>query len=485
MSYPAVVERERMVGEVVAEQQSGIRDFDLSFYDSLTIDESEVERHVESYLGEKLLAPRREHLWIGKDRQLDPNYLQLMNRSIEHARRKGNKSVAERYEKELEGMQGLVDIVVDSGLRGEAMPIVVLASDPGDVYVDQDGRKKSKTFVAMMVNEGEGGWNYIIFDLPTKYIGLNEHWGLLVKLGDIGATEKLLKRAMVELTPNNMISTPVVIPELLDKLNRSLDLLAIELGFENWNKVEKLAEDQLALEGDELAIPRRKAMVKDFTYRIIAAVKNGATDRAKESLVNAMADMFAMEKGTEFKGVNEKEILRKIDRTVKVALAENLGIFNTTTYFAYQETLSGMGVSSWEVEQLWRHRAWMASVFETNNLAQEARATGCGGAGINLRGQGIDSWFGVNYQNTMDMSYAGVDMMRSLGFQEGTTNAAMFVNAAEDIKVSLSGGEQYTLKVEVGKRCVGCGLKSGHAPLVRIGPCELCEHCDPNVHRGD
>lgn len=400
MAFPAEVENRVLPEFVVAQKTSGIRDFDLEFYDPLTVSEQEVERHVGSYMGEKLLAPRMESLRIGRDRQLDPNYLQLMSRAIAHARKNGNEEVAERYEKELGGMQGLVELVVESGLKQEPLPIVVMASDPGNIYVDQEGNKKSKTFVAMLVESEEKGWRYKIYDLPTKYIGLEKHWEILRKLGDISKTERLLRRVMLEITPSSVVEFPAI----LNELEYSLDELAVELGFESWDEVEKQADNQLVLEGDEQAEPRREFLIKEFTKRIVTAVREGATSEAMEALVNAMADIFAMEKGAVFTGKTGVQVLPEIEKMTKVALADKLGVFSQTKNWDYEATIYNLGLGQAELEGLWEQRAWAINIFQTNPMAREARATGCGGAGISLGGQGVQSWFEVSYQNSWDMS---------------------------------------------------------------------------------
>ena len=64
-------------------------DFDLDFYDPNNL--AEVETHVRAFFGEKLMKPRREKLWVGRDGTLDPDYVAMMGKSISYWRGKGDE----------------------------------------------------------------------------------------------------------------------------------------------------------------------------------------------------------------------------------------------------------------------------------------------------------------------------------------------------------------------------------------------------------
>ena len=212
----------------VAEQFKS--DFNLDFYNKETSRE-EIFQHVGAFLGEKLLAPRSQDLWIGRDGLLDPDYIAMMERSILYWSARGDTAAVARFQSELTGMRNLANIVIESGENGAKMPIVAIASDPGSFYVDTEGNKKSVTFVGVLDNSEINGWKYKIFSLPTKYIGLEKHKELLWRIGDIEKTKQILRASLDELTADNLVAFPVILNEFIS----SLDLLAQELGYDSWD----------------------------------------------------------------------------------------------------------------------------------------------------------------------------------------------------------------------------------------------------------
>jgi len=382
-------------------------DFDLDLYDH-DVSRTKVEREVQAFLGEKLLQPRSEDLFIGRDGRLDPNYLEMMQRSIDYWSARGDPSAVERFESELTGMRNLATLVIEHGINNQPLPIVVTASDPGTFYVDAEGRKKSATFVGLLDRMEDNGWRYKIFSLPTKFIGLNEHKALLWRIGDIEHTKQILGASLVELTANNLVAFPV----LLDRLVHSLDELAVFLGYESWDKVEEIAADQLALDSDVNARKRRVVMVEEFTRRILEIVHQDRVKEEKEALVNAMGDMFAL-----YLGWSVERIRSEIAKTVRVALADKLGLLSRIENFEYYSTQYDLG----DIEELYTQVHWMINAFRTNPLAQEARVTGCGGSGINYQqGMGLDG-FSLTYQQPI---YDGFGIMQEGGYQEGMTTVS-------------------------------------------------------------
>lgn len=404
---PGLVEFDYRQPTVVAEKFQA--DFNLDFYDP-RVSREKVGREVRAFLGEKLLQPRAEDVWIGKDGTLDPDYIAMMQRSTDYWKGKGDRAAVARFESELTGMRNLAYLVIAHGVNNEPLPVVLTASDPGNFYVGKDGNKKSVTFVGLLDRTEDEGWRYKIFSLPTKFIGLERHKDLLWKIGDIERTRQILGASLEDLTADNLVASPV----LLDQLVHSLDELATSLGHESWDKIEEIAADQLALDNDHLAKERRDAMVEEFTRRIVEMVSQDKSGKEKEALVNAMGDTFALEAGREYVGWNGEQMVQEINRTVRVALADKLNIFSRSEDFAYlsvQYDLGGM-------RDLYEHVTWMANVFRTNPLAQEARATGCGGSGVNYsQGLGWDR-FSFEYQQPTE---AGFDMMQNFGYQSDVT----------------------------------------------------------------
>ena len=353
------------------------RDFDLSLYHPDHLSAPQIETHVSAFLGEKLLKPRSESVWIGADGTLDPDYILLLQKSVVYWRGRGDERAAFRFEKELEGIQNMAKLVIVSAEQGTALPVVLSASDPGDFYVDSEGNKKSVTFVGLLSKEEGQGWRYNIFSLPTRHIGLDNHWKLLETLGDIQRTEQILQQTLSELTAANLIAFPVI----LDELTHSLDELAYALGYSSWTEIEVIAAHQLEMESDVQAIPRRTKMISEFSSRIFFSVKARQSQLQQEALVDAMSDMFAIEAGgRDYLGLSSEQIAKEIDKNVRLALAEKLGVFDDKS----TRDVEQLGIHLGDLQQLARQRAWMIAAFATNPLAQEARATGCGGSGMNI-----------------------------------------------------------------------------------------------------
>ncbi|KKU26574.1 MAG: hypothetical protein UX37_C0001G0001 [Microgenomates group bacterium GW2011_GWA2_46_16] len=394
---------------VVAEQFQA--DFNLNFYNLETTRE-EIEEHVGAFLGEKLLAPRSQSLWIGRNGTLDPDYIVMMERSIEYWRQRGDTKAVQRFESELTGMRNLTYLVMEQGLAGEEIPVVIMASDPGEFYMDKLGRKKSATFVGLLEQSEANGWRYRILSLPTKFIGLTKHKELLWRIGDIEKTKRILGSSLENLTADNLVAFPV----LLDHLVRSLDELAADLGFPSWNRIEELAADQLALENDIYARSRRAAMVDEFTRQIWALVQNGRSFDEKEAMVSAMSEMFALETGKEYLGWNEEKIQSEIKKNIKLALAQKLGALeNEDVFIRYAEQYD---LGGWQ-DAVGQY-GWMQNAFMTNPLAQEALSTGCGGSGNNYQqGLGWDKFSFGHEQPT----YSGFDMINSFGYTSTDTDS--------------------------------------------------------------
>jgi hypothetical protein len=381
----------------IATEKAFKSDFQLELYDALKVDSQEIEEHVRSFLGEKLLQPRRELLWVGRGGELDPDYLLMMQRSIDYWRDKGDMRAVRRFESELIGMQNMVSLILGSS---EEIPVVINASDPGEFYVGQDGGKKSVTFVGVLEREEEGGWWYGFFSLPTRYIGLVEHKRVVEDLADIEKTKKLLGSALLEESAEALVAYPM----LLDRLTHSIDDVANKLGYDSWAEIEKRAKDQLVLEGDPSAKVRREVLVKEWTRLILEMVRYGNHDE-QEVMVDAMADVFAFEAGAEYVGWSEQDIVREIQQRVELARVTKRGIFAVAGYGYNNLTY----VHNQEITELLAYRNWVMSRFEANPLAREARATGCGGAGV-VYSQGSSSdMFEFRYGNEVFAGFSDFD----------------------------------------------------------------------------
>lgn len=429
-------------------------DFDLGFYRPDNVSTELVRRHVETYLGEKLLSPRRDEFWIGINGELDQGYVQMMRRAIEYAREGGSLSAAERYEHELLGMERLAQMIVDSYLRDGSTPMFVMASDPGNVYVDESGAKKSKTFVASYVRSNKDGLVYSMLDLPRIYLGMEKHWDIIERIGDVKQTQEMLQLVIGKIDANSAIALPILLDQFVD----NLDNLARELGFEDWSVVETMADNQFLLESDEYALERRDGMIDYFSELIIEIVQTGNDKERGSMLVNAMADTFALEQGGEYLGLGRAEILREIEKNMQAAVVDLFGV-EELRYGEWSDV--GLdSLHSLNIADIYQHIAWMGNVFATNQVAMEARATGCGGAGITLFDEGYSSGFEVSYQTRVETEIFG----------GGLYQGQIIANASEGEEKR----EKYSFEEE--GECRSCHLHSDE--VGKLGPCHICRSCD-------
>ena len=437
-------------------------DFDLRFYHPETVVKDDVIRHVGAFLGEKMLQPRQESIWIGKNGELDPNYLSLMQNSIIYWRARGDELAANRFEHELLGMQNMMKLILTSYDVKESMPIVINASDPGDFYVDQDGIKKSGTFVGLLDHEEGNGWRYSIFSLPTRYIGLDEHWEMLQEFGNLQRTREMLGYGLENLTAEELVAYPV----LMNSLVYQLDDLAKRLGYESWDRVVEMVANQMKLEQDDNALVRREAMIQDFTKRILRSVRDRESDIDQQALVNAMADIFALEAGKEYLGLGEEQILTEIAKMADLAKAERCGGFETqVTRFDYHKDYS---LTEIKIAEMCSFRESIIARFASNPLAREARATGCGGSGSKLAQQPFNL-IGSKYtfeviSPTFDYQYSYTD---SIDTTSGEPNG------------------MYPEGIYTPGHCRGCNTDRQKIWHTADGGCDCCTVCERRLAGGE
>ncbi len=445
-----------------------ISDFELRFYCSENFNVDQVETHVRAFFGEKLLKPRDEKLWVGKDGVLDPNYVEMMQRSIVYWRSEGNERAVQRFEKELEGAENAVKLIIRSAEGGRPLPVLINASDPGDFYVDKEGNKKSVTFVWTLESSEEGGWQYHVFSLPTKHIGLDNHWEILRRMGNLQLTERILRQTFSQLTADNLIAFPVI----LDTLNHDLDAVAKEIGYLSWDQVEQFAANQLAMENDFFANERREKIVADFTMRIFFAVKDQRPREYQEALVAAMSDTMAIEAGKrDYEGYTDAQIEAEIDRNVRLALALKYRVFEKTHY----KDVENLGIRFGDLRALYLHRDWMQNAFTTNPLAMEARSTGCGGSGINYSHGPDSNIFAINSNQKIE----------SLFFDQ--TNH--YSKSLTTIDISNSDGDEPDGRYPEGTykpgHCRACDRNRKKVWHKVDGGCDCCTTCEHRLAGGD
>lgn len=451
-------------------------DFDLDLYNPDLHGLSDlVETHVRAFFGEKLLMPRVEKLWVGQDGTLDPDYVEMMKRSVDYWRSKGDEQAATRFEKELEGAENAVKLILSSRTgNDEPLPVVINASDPGNFYVDQNGRKKSVTFVWMLSESSNGGWKYNVYSLPTSFIGLDKHWELLKKMADLQSTESVLKRLLndSELTSNELVAFPVI----LDSLSHTLNEIATELGYASWNEIEEMAENQLAMEEDSYASERREQIVVDFMARIFYAVKDRRPREYQQALVAAMSDTMAVEAGKrDYLKMKAEDVKGEIDKNVRLALALQYKVFEKKDY---QEVID-LGIDFGSLSALYVHQGWLRNVFTSNPLAAEARATGCGGSGINYSEQ-----FGWNISGKYDFGVSYANMSPLFEQQREFVKSNVSIDTTES-----SGGDEpegrYSEGIYKPGHCRACNKDREKVWHKEDGGCDCCTICERRLAGGD
>lgn len=445
-------------------------DFDLGFYGAENLNADVVETHVRTFFGEKLMKPRREKLWVGKDGTLDPDYVAMMEKSINYWKDKGDDRSVERFEKELEGARNAVSLIISSSDKfNSPLPIVLNASDPGDFYVDKEGRKKSVTFIWIKESSEEEGWHYNVYSLPTPYIGLEKHWDLLKRFGDIQQTQDILSQIFNEedLSSNSLIAFPVLLTSLIE----GLDVIAQELGYPSWNEIDRVASDQLAMENDKTAKERREKIVIEFSARIFYAVKDKRPREYQEALVEAMSDTMAIEAGKrDYLGKNASQIEEEIDKNVRLALALKYKVFEKNNYSQVKD----LGLRLGDLRALHTHYGWMQDAFATNPFAREARSTGCGGSGMNYGHS-----FGRDF--LISMRQPGMESL----FADQASNYAETMTTFED---SSTDGEEPDGRYEEGVykpgHCRACNKDRKKVWHKSDGGCDCCTTCEHRLAGG-
>lgn len=464
-TYPALA-REWVAASETREFK---RDFDgvLYLWEKTDITYDQVVGHVRRYLVEKLMKPTQQEMWVGLNGELDPEYKKRMQNAIDYWTERGDDRAVQQFSQELVGMENMALLVAKTKHETGSFPSVVVASHPGDFYVGENTFRKVVTNIGVEGREVADGYVYTYDTVPSSYMTLTDYYGYLQTVSDVNETEMQLQQTMGPLSAKALVSFPL----LLNNHAQALEQLAKYLGYESWKQIKILADEQMLDREDPLAIERREEFVQELSRRLWQARERNNKQEV-EDLSDTMGTLFAMENGSVYRGRGKDFVFGEVGRMLQLVVADRMKIFERR------------GVDTWivadpDLSALWQYREAMAYIMQTNVRVQEGMATGCGGAVNFLQG---DKWnqFSVRYQ---EPTYAGADMMQNFGFQENTATAS--VQSAQEITVSLSGGEKYTLTVEEGKKCVGCGAESGYSPLLRIGPCKLCEHCDPNVHRGD
>lgn len=453
------------------------RDFDSSLFNEQTPLE-EVRHKVAAYMGEKLFKPRREDIFIGHDGSLDQEYSEVMKRSVSYWRERGDEEAAYRFEMELVGMQQLALLVsrrVKENTSEKAR--FIIGSDPGSTYKTQEG-SKSVVFVGEVESLSHEGIVYRQYAIPLELLSLLSLYENLVKIGDVEQTKQYSNITLGELTAENLVAYPIAI---VGTLNRVAEVF----GKQNWDQIVEQAEEQLRLENDILAIPRRNEFINRYTSLIFNAIKRGESGEYLNTIDESMRRVFALEAGArDYLGMSPESVGVEVEKNILAVLAQKEGLLRRNADYHRIEVFENTYNISYV--EVMKYYSWMIGAFNSNPNAMRALSTGCGGGlSISKDTNRYSEVVGANEYSTS--TYSGSDMMQNYGYQEGTTTYTESSISSEEIVVHLEDGTTYVLKIREGWKCAGegCGRISSNQSHVRIGECCICEFCDPNVHRGD
>lgn len=446
------------------------RDFDSGLFTRNT-PFLEIKHKVASYMGEKLFMPRYEEVRIGYDGSLDPEYLELMEKSIKHWRELGDENAAYRFEMELLGMKQLAMKVALSIVRNPLDPARhIIGSDPGDVYRAEES--KSVIFVGEVVR------------LTNEHIVYGQHAVPLELLELLMLYEKISRVADLEQLNSSKITSEELVAYAAPLIG-TLNQVATEFGQGSWEEIVKKAQDQLKLENDDYGRERREELIRYYAELIYLALQEGRDKEYLNTIDESMRRVFALEAGAdELLGLSSEKVLEIVERNIIDVKAELLGLFTKSITREQVKQFEFMHNTS--IEEIMLYRGWMLRAFDTNPIARRALATGCGGGKkmelISASWMGNESRSG-GYKYS-EPSFAGTDLMQGFGYQDTTTEALVY-KSGRSISITLPDGDTYTLEVREGEKCLQCSKVSGYDPELLIGPCHLCEHCDPNVHKAD
>lgn len=415
-------------------------------------------------------------------------YRELTKRAVKHYA--SNPNAVERFTAEGVGFdrgQALVEYFVD---LGAPLPPFIISSPPGNVYDVGEKYSKSLTYAAIPLGYDDlGRPKYKLVAIPTKEIAVADHWSLENEVANIQRSLEILGLTGIEISANGLVEFPGLLPGLLE-LPEALNKLAVGLGFESWDDIEKDIRTSSLLEIDnDRTSSRRKSMLRWAANTIRQLVADGQSKPEFESLQETLRQVFAAERGGKYT-TDEYIDLEKVELELEQLFVGNGGNPEYAKLFVKQ-TKKEIGFNdnlSWSSSNL----SYDQTVYM---LAQRVRGNMMGWIGANA--DALDSYVGTGCGAGGSKNEFGLDrysfgyeqptMTDIFGYETATTTSTETASSPDDIVVTLDSGETYILKIRDGWGCNGdgCDRVSNHQTMVRIGECHICEFCDPNVHKAD
>lgn len=353
----------------------------------------------------------------------------------------------DRVEAEVDGVKHLRDLLVSGGAKDG----VVYLSPPGSAKegFGADGRRRlSFTYLYHVGNAGR----IHFLAVPELEVKISEHLDRVKDLVNQGATAAVVGVGLGDLNDRSLVAYPFLASD-----TNSLDLLSQKLGYKNLFDLWKQALEAKRLRG------RVGDVIKHASQEIWDA--HNQNDKLKlEVLSDVFRGVVALMTGTGLDDIDDP--VNYFDNKVTaIVSAKKIDRIGGVTERLYAPHL--IHIQEFQMR------------MNNNPYAQEVTnggscPTGDKGLGLDIFGS-RDKYTSNNVMS--DVLGIGVEFKGSFGSETS--------KSGRSITVTLSSGEKYTLDVKEGVNCQTCGETSGYDPELLMGPCRICENCDPNCHKAD
>ncbi len=371
-----------------------------------------LNEYVEKFAGEHFFKATKTIVYRDGDDWYHPDgeaYGDFFERGIVY--HSANEKLRRRFTAERKGYTNAGKIVDQYKLAGEAPPILVINSPPGDVYLNDAFVPRIVYFLLKPICERRVGLgdtppkDYQEFELitvPKEAITTREQWDKTVRSADSLRSFAILSIASETLDvddPNTVVSLPLILDDIVTWCQ--------DLQYKSFEELEEEASNSLKLEEDPLALERRRAMVDYFTNRMWGYINRrdqlGEQERQKlKSITDVMHYYLSAEGGGEYLGMQFDDVEKLIDGHTMVEY-RNAGVTFTTNELKY---------TNWEYAEMVYLDYFMR--LRNNPITQERLANS--GCPVNMNQSLFDSRLGgfetytttFGYESMMTDTFANI-----------------------------------------------------------------------------
>jgi len=406
---------------------------DFEALDYLESERSEAEffKDLETLLLEYLQKPSKYTALLSQDGRLtDHNGLSLVEMGEQAEKKYFGTIRYDRIHAETEGLRGL-EYFYGQSTEGD---VVVLAMPPGTK--EEGFGNVSMTNISIISQEGD---HRVIttYTVPSRNLSIAAHQAILIK-----ARENL----DIETTTNNDSRRPDLFmsSHAMKIVNGvgggSLDRLAKELGFEDFDNLKEAVDEALEVKDNPKALSRRKGLLAYLSMQIVS-FRNKQNREGLIGLGRTVRAVFALESANKFENLDEMEMIAEFKNYMhgfmhKQALDKSFGSTRT------MDTMR----NNPQIAHLWRLQALINSSPEAR---ERLEASSCGGGGFEDM---FNSKYGGDLTNLKNPSI----LQDILGKSENSKD------------------EKYDFDHE--GKCVVCK----NDPRM-LGPCGICKECDAKI----